>query len=83
MLDSGMDRRDELRAILADIRRDDIRASEVIQRLRGLLGKQKFERKEFDLNGVVNDLESIMRAEAKRRDVALDIRRATTSPAFR
>jgi signal transduction histidine kinase len=76
MLDSGTDRRDQLRAILADIRRDDLRASEVIQRLRDLLGKQKFERKEFDLNDVVDDLESIMRAEAKRRGVALEIRRA-------
>jgi len=76
LLDSGMDRRDELRAILADIRRDDLRASEVIQRLRDLLGKQKFERKEFDLNEVVSDLESIMRAEARRRGVVLEIRRA-------
>jgi len=76
LLDSGMDRRDELRAILADIRRDDQRASEVIQRLRDLLGNQKFERKEFDLNEVVSDLESIMRAEARRRGVVLEIRRA-------
>ena len=76
LLDSGMDRRNELRAILADIRRDDLRASEVIQRLRDLLGKQKFERKEFDLNEVVSDLESIMRAEARRRSVVLEIRRA-------
>jgi signal transduction histidine kinase len=76
MLDSGTDRREELRAILADIRRDDLRASEVIQRLRDLLGKQKFERKRFDLNEVVSDLESIMRAEAQRRGVALEIRRA-------
>jgi len=76
LLDSGMDRRNELRAILADIRRDDQRASEVIQRLRDLLGKQKFERKEFDLNEVVSDLESIMRAEARRRGIVLEIRRA-------
>jgi signal transduction histidine kinase len=76
LLDSGMDRRDELRAILADIRRDDLRASEVIQRLRDLLGKQKFERKEFDLNEAVSDLEPIMRAEARRRGVLLETRRA-------
>jgi len=76
MLDSGRDRRDELRAILANIRRDDLRASEVIQRLRDLLGKQKFERREFDLNDVVSDLESIMRAEARRRGVVLELRRA-------
>jgi signal transduction histidine kinase len=76
MLDSGTDRREELRAILADIRRDDLRASEVIRRLRDLLGKQKFERTRFDVNEVVSDLESIMRAEAQRRGVVLEIRRA-------
>jgi len=76
MLDSGTDRREDLRAILADIRRDDLRASEVIRRLRDLLGKQKFERTRFDVNEVVSDLESIMRAEAQRRGVVLEIRRA-------
>ena len=76
MLDSGRDRREELRTILADIRRDDLRASEVIQRLRDLLGKQKLERKQFDLNEVVSDLGSIMRAEAKRRGVSLETRLA-------
>jgi signal transduction histidine kinase len=82
MLDSGRDRRDELRAVLANIRRDDLRASEVIQRLRDLLGKQKLEREEFDLNAVVSDLESIMRAEARRRGVALEIRLAPGSLAI-
>jgi signal transduction histidine kinase len=82
MLDSGRDRREELRAILEDIRRDDLRASEVIQRLRDLLGKQQFERKEFDLNEVVSELDSIMRAEARRRGVALEIRRAPGSLAI-
>ena len=43
ILESGTDRRDELRGILADIRRDDLRASEVIHRLRALLGKDEFE----------------------------------------
>jgi len=75
MLDSGRDRREELRAILGNIRRDDLRASEVIQRLRDLLGNHKFERKEFDLNGVVSELEAIMRAEARRRGVTIEIRR--------
>jgi len=79
ILDSGRDRRDELRAILADIRRDDLRASEVIQRLRDLLGRHEFERKDFDLNQAVGDLASIMRAEAKRRGVTLDIRPAPGS----
>jgi signal transduction histidine kinase len=82
MLDSGRDRREELRAILANIRRDDLRASEVIQRLRDLLGKQQFEHKEFDLNEVASDLESIMHTEARRRGIALEIRRAPETVAI-
>ena len=53
ILESGTDRRDELREILADIRRDDLRASEVIHRLRALLAKHEVERQPFELNEVV------------------------------
>lgn len=74
MLDSGKDQRHELRAVLADIRRDDLRASEVIRRLRDLLGKRTFERQDFDLNEIVDELDTIMRAEARRRGIRLDIR---------
>lgn len=76
MLNSGKDERDELRSILADIRRDDLRASEVIRRLRELLSKNTFERQDFDLNEVVSDLGRIMRAEARRRDISLEFRSA-------
>src|SRR5262245_64943987 len=41
---------DEVRNILADIRNDDQRASEVIQRLRSLLRKQELDRKSTRLN---------------------------------
>ena len=41
ILASGEDRSSDLREILSDIRRDDIRASEVIRRLRALLGKAR------------------------------------------
>lgn len=75
LLDSGTDQRDKLRAILADIRRDDLRASEVIRRLRELLGKHHFEQETFDLNQVVAELEAIIRAEAKRRGVRLEFKR--------
>jgi signal transduction histidine kinase len=56
-----------LRQILADIRRDDLRASEVIRRLRALLAKHQVEHQRFDLNEAVGDVESILRAEARRR----------------
>ncbi|MBK8753335.1 MAG: GHKL domain-containing protein [Candidatus Competibacteraceae bacterium] len=78
ILESGADRRDELREILADIRRDDLRASEVVRRLRTLIAKHEVEQQPFDLNEAVSDVESVLRAEAQRRRVTLDIRLATT-----
>jgi hypothetical protein len=45
----------EIREILADIRRDDERASEVIRRVRSLLKKTPFESKYFDLNELARD----------------------------
>jgi C4-dicarboxylate-specific signal transduction histidine kinase len=79
LLDTGVDRRDELRVILADIRRDDLRASEVIRRLRALLGRHKVQHEPIDLNDAVRDMELLLRAEAQRRGMALDIRPAPTA----
>lgn len=74
MLESGVHRPGELRQILADIRRDDLRASEIIRRLRALLSKHQIAHQRLDLNEVVFDLERILRAEARRREVNLNIR---------
>lgn len=78
ILESGTDRREELHAILADIRRDDLRASEVIRRLRALLAKQEVERQPFELNEAVREVESLLSGEARRRRVTIDIRSAET-----
>jgi signal transduction histidine kinase len=75
MLASGMQRPDELRQILADIRRDDLRAGEVIRRLRGLLARHQVEHQCFDLNEAVADVEPILRAEARRRAATLEFQR--------
>ena len=79
ILDSGADRHAKLREILADIRRDDLRASEVIRGLRALLANQEVERRPFELNEAVSDVGSMLRAEAQRRRVTLDLRLATTA----
>lgn len=76
LLASGADRREELREILADIRRDDLRASEIIRRLRALLTKQAVEWQPFDLHNAVREVEPVLRAEARRRRVTLDVRLA-------
>jgi signal transduction histidine kinase len=77
ILELGANRRDELRAILADIRRDDLRASEVIRRLRATLAKHQVERIPFELNDAVREAGATLRAEARRRQVTLDFRPAT------
>ncbi|MBK9063622.1 MAG: GHKL domain-containing protein [Acidobacteria bacterium] len=74
ILESGGDRRAELRAILADIRRDDLRAGEVIRRLRALLSKHEVERRPVDLNDAVREVGAALSAEARRRRVGLDVR---------
>lgn len=79
LLASGADRRDEFRAILADIRQDNVRASEVIRRLRAMLAKQPVDWHPFDLNDAVREVEPVLRAEARRRGVALDLRLAATA----
>ena len=55
LLISGRQGPDELGHILADIRRDDLRASDVIARLRTLLAKQAIARQPFELNAAVGD----------------------------
>lgn len=61
----------ELRQILADIRSDDLRASEVIRRLRSLLGKHEAEMVPLDLNALVTDVLQLLTIEARRRGVEL------------
>jgi C4-dicarboxylate-specific signal transduction histidine kinase len=69
----------EIGEILADIRRDDERASEVIGRLRSLLKKTPFELKLIDLNEVVRETVRFLSALATAREVALTSFIAPTS----
>jgi signal transduction histidine kinase len=62
---------DEVREILADIRRDDQRAGEMIRRLRGMLQKVPFEVRDIDLNETVREAIGFLRALADGRGIAL------------
>jgi signal transduction histidine kinase len=62
---------EELKEILADIRRDDLRASEVIHRLRGFLKRTPFELKDIDLNQIVREAFGFLAVQASTRNVAL------------
>ncbi|HTO65866.1 MAG TPA: ATP-binding protein [Bradyrhizobium sp.] len=61
----------ELKEILADIRHDDLRASQIIGHMRGLLKRTPFELKEVDLNDVMREAFELMSAQAATRNVAL------------
>jgi C4-dicarboxylate-specific signal transduction histidine kinase len=76
ILQSGGDRRDDLLRIVTRIRRDNMRASDVIRRLRTLLARHAPERHPFDLDATIADAATILRAEALRRRVTLDFRSA-------
>lgn len=78
LLISGRQGPDELGHILADIRRDDLRASDVIARLRTLLAKQAIARQPFELNAAVGDGCEMLKAEARRRAMTLAIRPCAT-----
>ena len=71
MLKSSSPNLDEVGEILADIRRDDQRASEVIRRLRSVLKKTPFEMKDIDLNETVRQAIGFVTAVAHGRDIAL------------
>lgn len=62
---------DEIRQILADIRRDDQRASEVIRRLRSVLKKTPFEIQDIELNGTVREAIGLVKVVAEGRRIAL------------
>ena len=62
---------DEVRDILADIRRDEERASGVILRLRSLLTKAPFEARAVDFNEVVRETIGLLSAVAIGRQVEL------------
>jgi signal transduction histidine kinase len=72
LIETGRMSNHELLQILHDIRRDDLRASEVIRRLRTLLSGHEGERRRFDLNDVVGDTARLLSAEARRRGVTLE-----------
>jgi PAS domain S-box-containing protein len=71
LLDSPTPNLEELRQILTDIQRDDQRASEVIRRVRGMLMKAPFERKNNDLNEIVRDTVKILSRLATSRETDL------------
>jgi len=64
---------DEIRAIVADIRKDDQRAGAVIDRMRGLLKRQPLNTRALDVGELLGDVRALVRAEAVARQVKLEV----------
>ena len=70
----------EVRDILEDIVDDDHRASQVIQHLRSLFKKGEVEHRPLQFNTVINDVVSVVHADAGRRNVAIALDLAARLP---
>ena len=64
---------DEIRAIIADIRKDDQRAGAVIDRMRGMLKRQPLNTKALEVGELVGEVWALVRAEAAARQVKLEV----------
>ena len=61
----------EVREIIADIRRDDLRASEVIRRLRSFTKRTLFETKDVDVNALMREVFDLLSVQASAHNVVL------------
>ena len=62
--------RKELRAIIDDIRSDDLRASEIVKHIRNLANKRGADPKPFDLNDLVRSVLRLVSSTATRRGLS-------------
>jgi C4-dicarboxylate-specific signal transduction histidine kinase len=83
LLESKHPRLEEVQRILADIRKDDLRASEIIRRMRELLSKRELDLKPIDLNAVTSDVLRLVDGETHRRGVEIEKQFADALPFVR
>ena len=67
----------ELSETLSDIRNDNQRAGEVVQRMRTLLKKDRSRHEPFDAYAAVSDVLKLMKGNAASRRIVIDVHRAT------
>lgn len=83
MLARGVDEPGELGEILADVRRDALRASEVVRRLRRLLEKHAVAFTAMDLRDAVEETLALLAPEAARRNIVLERRLSAAAAPIR
>jgi C4-dicarboxylate-specific signal transduction histidine kinase len=74
---------EELRAIMADIRKDDQRAGAVISRMRSLLKRREVEHSPLDLNLLTTEVISLIHPDADARKVRLALEPVSSLPPVR
>jgi PAS domain S-box-containing protein len=72
----------EVRQILADIRRDDLRASEVIRRVRALIGNRETRMEALDVNDLLESSMRLVAHDVQRRGVIVSREYALNLPAI-
>jgi two-component system sensor kinase FixL len=83
LLQSSAPDLEEIRAILADICKDDHRAGEVIDRMRALLKRRGLERVELDFAELVNEVLVLVQPDAASRKVRLAVEVPAALPPVR
>jgi signal transduction histidine kinase/ABC-type uncharacterized transport system substrate-binding protein len=80
LLRRGVTDTDKLRTIVADIKHADLRASEVIRRVRALVTTRRVERELVDVNAAVRDVLAFLAGDTERRGVAVEAALASDLP---
>ena len=80
LLEDSTVNREELRHVLDEIANEDLRAADVISRIRILLRKNDVDHSDVDLNVVIEDTLALLRSELRKRGVTLTFTPADTLP---
>jgi two-component system sensor kinase FixL len=64
---------EEIRTILADIRKDDQRAGSVIDRMRSLLKRQDLDKRPVNVKALVGEIAALVRSDAVARHITLEL----------
>jgi two-component system sensor kinase FixL len=74
LLDQKIVRTEELKQILHDIHQDDLRASDVIKRIRTLVKKSDLVMRPFDMNHAIREVLKLVNADLTRQKVKAETR---------
>jgi PAS domain S-box-containing protein len=82
MLERGVLDGPQLRAVLGDIRSDDLRTAEIVRHMRSLVKKRDFEAETFELNALVDSVLQLAKSTAHVRGLALQAVHGNVPPVF-